>query len=332
MTDRAPIRVGARASELAMRQAKAVEQLLEARGFACEIVNVRTKGDRKRGKPLPGVPPPGLFTHELEVALSKNKIDCAVHSLKDVPLELREGLEIGAVLERLDPRDALVVNPVAGADDLASLPAGSRVGTSSLRRRAQLLDHRRDLEAVQLRGNVPTRLRKVETGQVHAAILSAAGLTRLGVSQRITQYLDAPDWLPAAGQGALAIEIRSDDDEMREIIRPLDHLPTSIATRAERAFLGALEGVSQMPIAVLAMPSPADALTLHAFVSDARGSDVVRGSMPVDRDSPEESGRALAAEMRTRGVSSLLLELRSTQADEAAAAGSHLPGAGKFQR
>jgi hydroxymethylbilane synthase len=313
-----------------MRQGRTVEELLTQRGFPCEIVTVKTKGDRKRGKPVPGDPPAGLFTHELEVALSKGKVDCAVHALKDVPLELREGLEIGAVLDRADPRDVLVVNSVTGADDLASLPAGSRVGTSSLRRRAQLLAHRRDLEAVEIRGDVATRLRKVEVGQVHAAILSAAGLIRLGAAQRITQYFDAPDWLPAAGQGVLAIEIRSNDERMREMIRPLHHDETWIAARAERAFLGALEGVSQMPIAALAIAGEREELTLHAFVSNTRGTDVVRGSTLVDRSDPEASAHGLAAEMRTRGVSSLLLELRAAEASAAELSGSGLPGAGKF--
>lgn len=311
MSDRSPVRIAARASELAMREARMVASLLEIRGLACEIVTVKTKGDRKRQQPTGGVFSPGLFTHEIEVALSKGKVDCAVHSLKDLPLELREGLSIGAILERDDPRDVLVANPVTEADSLASLPAGSRVGTSTLRHRAQLFTHRPDLEAVALSGNIPTRLRKIETGKVHAAILSAAGLLRLGAIQRITQYLDAPDWLPAAGQGALAIEIRADDDEMREIVGLLDHAPTAIATRAERAFVAALDGVPQMPIATLAIPDASGALTLHAFVSDAHGRDAVRGSISVDPDSPEDSARALALEMRTRGVSSLLLELRN---------------------
>lgn len=311
MTDTAPVRIAARASELAMRQARMVASLLEMRGALCEVVEVRTKGDRKREKPMEEVAVPGLFTHELEVALSKRKVDCAVHSLKDLPVELREGLAIAAVLEREDPREVLVINPVAVADDFASLPSGSRVGTSSVRRRAQVLSHRRDLEPVELRGSVPSRLRKVETGMVHAAILSADSLLRLGAGTRITQYLDAPDWIPAAGQGAVAVEIRADDERMREMLSPLDHLPSSLAVRAERAFVAALDGVPQMPVAALAIPDDSGKLTLHAFVSHASGRDAVRGSIDVDPDDPEESGRRLAREMRTRGVSSLLLELRN---------------------
>jgi len=294
-----------------MRQARMVASLLELRGIVAEIVTVKTKGDRKREKPTGGLVVPGLFTHELEVALSKKKVDCAIHSLKDLPLELRPGLALAATLEREDPRDVLVVNQVTGADGLESLPSGSRVGTSSVRRRAQLLLYRRDLEGVELRGSVPSRLRKVESGMVHAAILSADSLIRLGASRRITQYLDAPDWLPAAGQGIIAIEIRNDDDEMREMLAPLDHPSTSVAARAERAFLAELEGVPQMPIAVLAVQGAGAGLTLHAFVSDPAARNPVRGSVEVESESPETSGKALATEMRNRGVASLLLELRN---------------------
>lgn len=295
-----------------MRQARMVASLLELRSVASEIVTVKTKGDTKREKPTGGLVVPGIFTHELEVALSKKKVDCAIHSLKDLPLELRPGLALAATLEREDPRDVLVVNPVTGADSLESLPAGSRVGTSSVRRRAQLLLHRRDLEAAELRGSVPSRLRKVESGMVHAAILSADSLIRLGASRRITQYLDAPGWLPAAGQGIVAIEIRDDDDEMRGTLAPLDHRLTSVAARAERAFLAELDGVPQMPIAVLALQDAGAGLVLHALVSDPAARNPVRGSIEVDRESPEASGKALAAEMRNRGVASLLLELRNT--------------------
>jgi hydroxymethylbilane synthase len=288
-----------------------VASLLEMRGEQCEVVEIKTRGDRKREIPMEEIAAPGVFTHELEVALSKNKVDCAVHSLKDLPVELREGLAIGAVLEREDPREVLVINPVTVADDFASLPPGSRIGTSSVRRRAQVLSHRRDLEPVELRGSVPSRLRKVETGMVHAAILSADSLIRLGATTRITQYLDAPDWIPAAGQGAVAVEIRAGDARIREILSPLDHAQSSLATRAERAFVAALDSVPQMPVGALAIADDFGKLTLHAFVSHASGRDAVRGSMEVDPADPEESGLRLAREMRTRGVSSLLLELRN---------------------
>jgi hydroxymethylbilane synthase len=305
------VRIATRSSELALRQARIVEAALEAQGVSCEIVTFKTTGDKKLDEPLSEIGAKGLFTHELEVALGKNKVDCCVHSLKDLPTELPEGLTLGAILEREDPRDVLIVNAVTEAEDLASLPAGSRVGTSSLRRRAQLLALRPDLEVAELRGNVPTRLKKVDTGMVHAAILAAAGLIRLDARQHIKQYLEPPEWLPAAGQGAIAVEIRDDDETMKKLLAPLNHEATSIAVRAERSFLSALEGGCQVPIGALVIPDDTS-LTLHGFVSDVRGRDIVRGSIEVEPESPEKAGRALAADLRTRGASSLLMELRSS--------------------
>ena len=180
-----------------------------------------------------------------------------------------------------------------------------------MRRRAQLRAIRPDLEVAELRGNVPTRLKKVDTGKVHAAILAAAGLIRLEARQRIKQFLEPPEWLPAAGQGAIAIEARADDEALLAIVSRLHHAATSVAVRAERAFLAALEGGCQIPIGALAQADENDEMILHGFVSDIRGRDVVRGSIRVDEASPEVSGKSLAADLRTRGASSLLIELRS---------------------
>jgi len=309
------VRIGTRASELALRQARIVEKALAESSARCELVTFTTIGDRRLGEPLSEIGAKGLFTSELEAALMKAEVDCCVHSLKDLPTESPEGLEIVALLEREDPRDVLIVNPVTQANSLASLPPGSRVGTSSLRRRAQLAAVRPDLEVVELRGNVPTRLEKVDSGQVHAAILAAAGLIRLSARERIAAYLEPPDWLGAAGQGAIAIQMRADDDRMRRLLSPLHHEPTGISTRAERAFLIALDGGCQVPIGALAWngESGKDALILHGFVSDLRGSTFVRGSRTVNAAFPEDAGRALAAELREHGATSLLLELRSTQ-------------------
>lgn len=305
------ILIGTRGSELALRQARLVEQALLQVGLASELVTFKTTGDKKLDQPLSEIGAKGLFTRELEVALTKGKIDCAVHSLKDLPTEQPEGLEIAAQLEREDPRDVVIVNRITGAEGIDDLPAGSRVGTSSLRRRAQLLARRPDLEVVELRGNVPTRLSKVETGKVHAAILAAAGLIRLDATQRIAQFLEPPQWLPAAGQGAIAIQIRSDDDRMRAIVARLDHGPTSVATRAERAFLAALEGGCQVPIGALVTDS-SDGPTLYGMLSDLSGKHVVRGSRSLDPANPERTGEALAAEIRSRGGNSLLVELRQS--------------------
>ena len=308
-SDTGVVRIGTRSSELALRQARLVESALLARGVTAELVTFKTTGDKKLDQPLSEIGAKGLFTRELEVALTKNKIDCAVHSLKDLPSESPEGLEIVAQLEREDPRDVLVVNRQTGAESLDELPAGSRVGTSSLRRRAQLLARRPDLEVVELRGNVPTRLSKVERGSVHAAVLAAAGLIRLEVQRRITMFLDPPDWLPAAGQGAIAIQARIDDAKMRELLVPLDHEPTSIATRAERAFLAALEGGCQVPIGALVSDIDGEP-TLYGMLADLSGRHIVRGSRPLDLRSPESTGEALASEIRSRGGGSLLVELR----------------------
>jgi hydroxymethylbilane synthase len=286
-----------------------VEEALLARGIHSELVTFKTIGDKKVDQPLSEIGAKGLFTHELEVALAKNKIDCAVHSLKDLPTDSPDGLEIVALLEREDPRDVLVVNRATGAEGLDDLPAGSRVGTSSLRRRAQLMARRPDLEVVELRGNVPTRLGKVESGQVHAAILAAAGLIRLEVSQRITMFFEPPEWLPAPGQGAIAIQARSDDPRMAALLSPLNDEKTSVATRAERAFLAALDGGCQVPIGALV--SAIDGRpTLYGMLADVSGTHIVRGSRLVGDESPEATGEALAAEIRSRGGSTLLVELR----------------------
>jgi hydroxymethylbilane synthase len=208
-------------------------------------------------------------------------------------------------LDREDPRDVLVVNHNVGASTIAELPRGSRVGTSSLRRRAQLLALRNDLEVVELRGNVPTRLKKVDDALVHAAILAAAGLHRLDVHQRISGYLDAPEWLPAAGQGAIAVQIRSSDAAVRSIVAKLNDAATEVATRAERGFLAALEGGCQVPIGALALGRE-----LHGFISSVDGRYVLRDSIALDRNDPEISGRELAARLREKGAGKILAQLQ----------------------
>lgn len=283
------------------------ERLLSS-GVPSELVTYKTTGDKNLSEPLSGIGAKGLFTKELEDDLARGEVDCCVHSLKDLPTAMPDGLELGALLEREDPRDVLVVNHLVGADTIATLPRGSRIGTSSLRRRAQLLTARADLEVVELRGNVPTRVRKVDEGQVHAAILAAAGLHRLGIHQRITAYLDAPGWLPAAGQGAIAVQIRSNDPKMRRIVSTMNDPDTEIQTRAERAFLAALEGGCQVPIGALAITDGVP--ILHGFISDIDGRHDVRGSAVIDREHPEASGVGLATELRRRGASEILAGLR----------------------
>jgi hydroxymethylbilane synthase len=303
------LRIGTRKSELALRQARLVERALTDAGVECELVTISTAGDKRNAEPFAEIGARGLFTRELEQALVRGKVDCCVHSLKDLPTVSPEGTGIVAVLERADPRDVLVVNRVTNAAELAELPAGSRVGTSSLRRRALLYNARPDLEAVELRGNVPTRLRKLDGGAVHAAILAAAGLLRLGVVQRITAYLEPPEWLPAPGQGAIAVQARADDQRMAELLRGIHHEQTSVAVRAERSLLAGLEGGCQVPIGALVVEGTRGR-ELHAFIANLTGSQFVRGSLTLDESSPETTGLALAQDLRARGAGSLLVELR----------------------
>ena len=307
-----PLIIATRASELALRQARQVQTALAERGIQAELKTYRTTGDKRLDEPLASIGAKGLFTKELETDLARGKVDCCVHSLKDLPTEMPAGLEIVALLAREDPRDVLVVNTIVGASTLDEMPAGSRVGTSSLRRRSQLLAARPDLEVVDLRGNVPTRLKKVDQGQVHAAILAAAGLHRLGVSQQITAYLDAPAWLPAAGQGAIAIQIRADDTTAREIFAPLGDEETMIDVRGERAFLAALEGGCQVPIGALAIRT-GDERELHGFIGDVNGRRLVRGSLPLDVGEPELTGVRLANELRHLGATDILEGLRRAE-------------------
>ena len=312
MTESQPVRVATRASELALRQARIVEAALDRQGIATELKTFRTTGDKRLDEPLSAIGGKGLFTKELETALLKGKVDCCVHSLKDLPTESPSGLMIVAVLAREDPRDVLVLNDVIEAEGLHDIPRGSRIGTSSLRRRAQLLALRPDLDVVELRGNVPTRLRKVDDGQVHAAILAAAGLHRLDARQRITAYLDPPAWLPAAGQGAIAVQVREDDDRMRSLLIVLNDEPTMIATLAERAFLAALEGGCQVPIGALAVET-VKGLVLHGLIAEVTGRVVVRGERAFGGDDPELVGVRLANDIRSRGGTDVLATLRGLE-------------------
>lgn len=306
--------IATRSSELALRQARQVQSALARVGVAAELKTYKTSGDRKLDEPLAAIGGKGLFTRELEIDLARGAVACCVHSLKDLPTDGADvtGLTIGAVLAREDPRDVLIVNDVTGASSLAELPRGSRVGTSSLRRRAQLLAVRSDVEVVALRGNVPTRIRKVDEGQVHAAILAAAGLHRLGVHERVASYLDAPAWLPAAGQGAIAVQIREDDDRMRSILAPLHDAETWRQVRAERAFLAALEGGCQVPIGALATEH-GGRFMLYGLIADVDGRRVVRGEHVVDEENPELAGIRLANELRSRGATEILEGLRRAE-------------------
>ncbi|MBA3890472.1 MAG: hydroxymethylbilane synthase [Gemmatimonadaceae bacterium] len=308
-----PVIIATRSSELALRQAREVAAALAARGIESELETYRTVGDKRLDEPLSEIGAKGLFTAELEHDLARGRVDCAVHSLKDLPTDSPAGLVVAAVLKREDPRDALVFGPqVVSGTGLDALPRGSRVGTSSLRRRAQLLALRPDLDVAELRGNVGTRLKKVDGGQVHAAILAAAGLHRLDARQHVGAYLEPPEWLPAAGQGAIAIQIRSDDERMLAFARDVNDADTWSAVRAERAFLAALDGGCQVPIGALARMHDG-AMHLWGMIADVRGTRVIRGDLVVDATAPEESGQRLAGELRGRGAGEILAGLREVK-------------------
>jgi hydroxymethylbilane synthase len=242
------LRLGTRGSKLALTQAGLVREALAANGISCELVSVRTAGDRIQDRPLAAAGGKGLFAKELEDALLGRRIDLAVHSMKDLPAVLPGGLEIAAVLPREDPRDAFISSR---ANSLHALPPRTRIGTSSVRRRAQVARLRPDLDIVLLRGNVDTRLAKLSAGEIDAAILAYAGLKRLGLAHRATTVLPLEAWLPALSQGAIGIEVREGDATV-ESVAALHHLSTAVALACERAFQQALDGSGTTPIGGLA--------------------------------------------------------------------------------
>ncbi len=298
------VRIGTRGSDAAVRRAKVVQESLRERGIESELSVIKTVGDKKLDEPVNAVAV-GRFSAELEKALRAKKVDCCLHSLDVLPVATADEFELVAILPRDDPRDVLVVNDRIAVDALDDLPRGSRVATFSARRTSQLLHLRSDLEIVELRGDATTRLHKVDDGSAHAGIFSAATLMRLGVHQRIDVWLEPPDWLPAAGQGAVAIEIRAGDSRMRELLGPMHHEPTARAVRAERAFVAALGDGLQLPIAALALEVDG-ALRLHGLVADARGRRMLRADCTVDADDAARSGTRLAYDLIDRGAVELL--------------------------
>jgi len=315
------IRVGTRQSALALTQTgQVIDQLKQLSdrhglGYAFETVKIVTKGDRILDVTLSKVGGKGLFVKEIEQALLDGEIDMAVHSMKDMPSELPEGLMNGSVPKRVDPRDAMITSTGGGLD---SLPAGAKVGTSSLRRACQLKHRRPDLELVSIRGNIDSRLRKLETEGFDAIVLAAAGLSRMGWEARMTEPLPVDLCVPAVGQGALGIECRESDAEVRELLALLNDPVSELAVRAERSFLGALNGGCQIPIgghAVVTLPQGAEEGSIEGAVIELVGivgspdGDILLKEIGRGTD-PEALGQDVAAALRASGAEDILAQVR----------------------
>ena len=301
------LRIGTRGSALALWQAEWVRSQLTAAhpGLTVELVTIKTQGDKILDVPLAKVGGKGLFVKEIEEALLEGRVDLAVHSMKDMPAELLAGLHVAAMPLREDPRDVLVMREGSG---FADLPPGARVGTSSLRRAAQLLHLRADLKIETLRGNLDTRLRKLETQGFHAVVLAAAGIKRMGLSHLITQYLEPELMLPAVGQGALGIETRTEDPTTNELVAGLAHPPTMVAVRGERAFLRRLQGGCQVPIGGYATLE-GERLALTGMVADLQGRRVIRRVLQGEARQADEIGESLAEVVLSAGGAEILAEI-----------------------
>lgn len=297
-----PIVIGTRESPLAMVQTETVAALLKqthdvlAENGMLVIDAVKTTGDIVLDRPLSEIGGKGLFTKELDRALMDHRVDIAVHSMKDLETWLPEGMAIGCILPREDPRDAFIGAKVKTMDEL---PVGARVGTASLRRQAQLLAMRPDLDVDVIRGNVQTRLKKLAAGEYDATFLALAGLLRMGMEDVATQILAPETLLPACAQGAVGVTCRADDTRTLEFLKPLDHAPTRAAVMCERAMLDALDGSCRTPIAGLAEIS-GDEIKLRGLVAKIDGSEILRGEQSGMLDDAEDIGRATGEELKSR--------------------------------
>jgi hydroxymethylbilane synthase len=305
----AVLRIATRKSPLALWQAEHVATLLRGAhpGLRVALLPMSTQGDRIQDKSLAAIGGKGLFIKELEVALAERRADIAVHSMKDVPAEMPQGFVIAALLERADPRDALLCR---SGSAIAELPARAKVGTSSLRRTAQILAARPDLRIEPLRGNVGTRLKRLENGELDAIVLACAGLARLGLESRISARLDPATMLPAVGQGAIGIECREDDAQTRALLGTLDDTATRTALAAERSFARALGGSCQSPIAALACIE-GERMTLTGLVAEPDGSRLLREGTSGACARAEQLGEELAQRLLESGARQLLERLRT---------------------
>ncbi|MGE5372592.1 MAG: hydroxymethylbilane synthase [Solirubrobacterales bacterium] len=304
------IRAGSRGSKLALWQTDLViEKLSQLHPGVCfETVMIKTKGDKLLDVALSRIGDKGLFTKEIESELLAGHIDLAVHSMKDLPTEVPDGLEIGAILTREQPQDVLIA---ANGASLAELPHGARIGTSSLRRRAQLAAVRPDLRIVDLRGNIDTRIRRLTEEGLDAIILAFAGVARLGYEDRVTEMLP---FLPAVGQGAIGIEIRKDDPTVKPLVQTINHDETRTAIAAERSFMAVLEGGCQIPIGALGTVK-GDQLEVEGLVADLDGKRILRDRMTGPAADPVGLGRKLAERLLDQGAGDILREIRSQESN-----------------
>lgn len=305
--------IGTRGSKLALWQAEWIKSELEKKhaGLEVSLEIIKTTGDKILDVPLAQVGGKGLFVKEIEEAMLRNEIDIAVHSMKDVPTEFPEGLYLAVICKREDPRDSFISRKKADGweiDGFEKCPQGAVVGTSSLRRSSQLLNKRPDLRIEQLRGNVDTRIRKLDEGRYDAIILAAAGIKRLGRADRITEMISPVVSLPAIGQGAVGIECRIDDTGVNDLIRVLNHDETEVCVRAERAFLRRLEGGCQVPIAAHARLLDGK-IIMEGLVGDVQGTKIIRGNIEGRRDRFRALGTSLAEELLSRGAKEILDEV-----------------------
>ena len=300
------IRLGTRASALARWQADWVAARLEELGVTVELVPITTTGDREQRGPIGSLGGQGVFTKEIQRALIEDRIDLAVHSLKDLPSDPVEGLSLAVVPERETVRDALICRE---RTSLADLPEGARVGSGSMRRQSQLLHHRPDLMLVDIRGNVDTRLAKLDEGQYDAIILAEAGLKRLGLADRITELVDSDIMLPAVGQGALGLETRSDDEATRAALAPLDHAATHASVTAERTMLAALQGGCLAPIAAWGRVEK-DSLVLTGRVLSVDGSERIEATETARDQDATALGQAVAQRLMDQGATELIATAR----------------------
>ena len=311
MSRQEKIIIGTRGSELALWQSAWVASELRRLhpAIAVETVTIKTKGDKILDSPLSKIGDKGLFTKEIENALLDRSIDLAVHSLKDVPTNLSEGLTLGAIAEREDVRDVFVSHPKKKYNSLSAVPKNGTIATGSLRRKCQLLSYRPDLTIIDIRGNLRTRRTKLEESDWDGMLLAKAGVTRLGWSQIISEILSPALILPAVGQGALAIEIRGDDARLRTIVESLNHIPTEQATNGERALLRFLEGGCQIPIGTFGRIEGGQ-FVLDAVVGSIDGKRIVRGSISGPPENSRKLGESLAGELLRRGADKILQEIR----------------------